>query len=139
MRTHLGWFTYLLALAFAIGTLGTLSLNTWFGLPSDRAVAGFFGFGLSAVVGGAATSSLWENERSLQTLLGWAATMFGIACGVAVLLLVAGWVLKGESLAGPSVWRFLAFGVTGVASGAFGLATLPQPERQKEPRDRPTE
>ena len=126
MRTHLGWLTFLLAVAFATCQVATLILNSWFGFPNGRGVLAFFGFGIPTMVVGGATAALWDGHKSLQKLLGWAGTMAGIVCGLAVLLLVAGWVLSEtpEPAVGPLIGRLLGFGVTGLVCGSFGIAML---------------
>ncbi len=126
MRTHLGWLTFLLTVAFAACLVATLILNSWFGFPNDRAVLAFFGFGIPTMVVGGATAMLWDGHESLQKLLGWTGTMAGIICGVAVLLLVAGWVLseRPELVVGPIIGHLLGFGVTALVCGAFGIAML---------------
>lgn len=130
VRTHLGWLTFLLALAFATCLVATLILNSWFGFLNVRSVLGFFGFGIPTVIAGVATAKLWDGRRSLLNLLGWAGTMAGIVSGVAVLLLVAGWVLskQAEPAVGPLIWRVLGFGICGLACGGFGIVTLFQAE-----------
>lgn len=126
MRIHLGWLTFLLAVAFAACLVATLILNSWFGFPNGRAALGFFGFGIPTVVVGVATAALWDGHKSLQKLLGWTGTMAGIICGVAVLLLVAGWVLSEgtEPVVGPIIGRLLGFGITALVCGAFGIVLL---------------
>jgi hypothetical protein len=126
MRIFLGWLTFLLAVAFAACLVAALILNSWFGFANGRTVLGFFGFGIPTVVIGGATAALWDGHKSLQKLLGWAGTMAGIVCAVAVLLLVAGLVLseRPEPVVGATIGRFLGFGVTALICGAFGIALL---------------
>ena len=124
MRT-LGWLTFLLALAFETCLVLALILNTWFGFPSEKTVLGYFGFGVPSMVMGGATAALWKGQKSLQNLLGWASTMTGLVCGVAVLLLVADRVFsEAQSVVGPLIWRLVAFGVAGLVCGCFGITLL---------------
>ena len=133
VRTLLGWLTFLLAIAFATALIGTLILNSWFGFPNVRGVLGFFGFGIPTIVVGGATAALWDGSKSLHKLLGWAGTMTGIVCAVAVLLLVGGWLLseRPESIFGPVLGRFPGFGVTALVCGGFGIAMLIEAEGKK--------
>ena len=126
MRILLGWLTFLLAVAFAACLVATLILNSWYGFPNVRAAIGFGGFGIPTMVVGGASAALWDGHRSLQKLLGWTGTMAGIICGVAVLLLVAGWVLSEstEPAGGRIIGRLLGFGVAGLVCGGFGIAML---------------
>jgi hypothetical protein len=117
-------------MVFAVCLFGTLVKNTWFNLPNDRAVIGFFGFGVPMAMIGLATALLWHGHKGLETILGWAGTMVGIAHAVAVLLLVVTRVLAETSqfAANASLTRFLAFGVAAFVSGAFGIFVLYQAE-----------
>jgi len=126
VRAHLGWLMFMLALAFATCLVAVLILNTWFGFPAARTVMGFFGFGIPTMAAGGATAMLWDGRRPLQNILGWAGTMTGIVCGVAVLLLVGGWVLsdRAEPVVGSLIWRLLGFGVCGLVCGGFGIGVL---------------
>ena len=129
MRTHLGWLTFLLALAFGACLVAALILNTWFGFPGERTVLGFFGFGVPTMITGGATAALWEGRKSLQNLLGWASTITGLVCGAAVLLLVADRVFSDvQSVIGPLIWRLAAFGIAGLVCGGFGIDLLVQAE-----------
>jgi len=130
VRAFVGWLTFLLAMAFAVCLFGTLVKNTWFGLPNDRAVIGFFGFGVPMAMIGVATAFLWSGHKALEQILGWAGTMAGIAHAVAVLLLVAAHVMAESSNAATnaSLTHFLAFGTAAVACGAFGITVLYQAE-----------
>jgi hypothetical protein len=120
----------LLAAAFAVCLVGTLALNTWRSFPVQRTVIGFFGFGIPTIAAGAATAALWDGHKALQSLLGWAGTMIGIVCGIAVLLLVGGWVFSDDvaPVVGPLIWRLVAFAVCGFVCGTFGIAMLFQAE-----------
>lgn len=131
MRDHLGWLAFILATAFAICLMGTLILNSWFGFSGQKCAIGFFGFGIPTMIVGRATASLWEDKKDLQQLLGWAATMVALVCGVSVLVLVGGWVLSDRAgvAAGPLLARLIGFGVTGLVCGRFGIARLFKAEK----------
>jgi hypothetical protein len=120
----------MLAVAFATCMVGILILNTWYNFPAGKSAIGFFAFGFPTVGAGGATAMLWDGRRSLQTLLGWAGTMTGIVCGVAVLVLVGGWVLSetAEPAVGSLIWHLLAFGSCAVVCGGFGITILFQAE-----------
>lgn len=128
MRAHLGWLTFLLAVAFAFCLIGTLVLNAWFDFPNQRAVRGFFAFGIPTMVIGAATALLWDGHKALQKFLGWAGTMAGLICAAAVLVLVVRWVLAEGLQPEVGLWVMLsrlgAFSATALVCGGFGIETL---------------
>lgn len=133
MKVHLGWLTFILAVAFATCLVATLILNSWFAFPADRTLLGFFGFGIPTLVAGGATAALWDGRKPLQNLLGWAGTMTGIVCGVAVLLLVGQRVFSETppTTVGTLIWHVLGFAVSASFCGGFGIATLFEAEGSK--------
>lgn len=122
MRIHLGWLTFLLATAFAILLLLTLFRSSWLELSIDKGLFGFFGFGLPMVAVGVGTAELWSDDKPLKKLLGWASTVTGIICGVAVLFLVADWVFFERTQ--PVVLNLLGFATVGSVCGGFGIEIL---------------
>ena len=133
MRVQLGWFTFLLAVAFVTCLLATLTFKAWLHVSDTRAIVAFFAFGIPTMVAGGATGRLWQGQQSLQTVLGWASTMVGIVCGLAILVLVASWVFsdRGAVSTGPFIGRALGFGTCGLVCGGFGIRTLFRAEGKK--------
>ena len=74
LRIHLGWLTFVLAVAFVTCLLATLTFNAWLQVSDGRAIIAFFAFGIPTMIAGGATGRLWDGQQSLQTLLGWAGT-----------------------------------------------------------------
>lgn len=136
MRVHLGWLTFLLGVAFVLCLFFILIWNAWFGFPNQRALLGFFAFGVPAMVITLATAALWDGHKALEKLLGWVATMAGIAAAIAVLALVIGWVISEQpNMPGMLVLsRLLGFGTAAVMSGAFGIQMLYKAEDKTAPR-----
>lgn len=91
--------------------MGTLILNSWFGFSNGKCVIGFFSFGISTMIVGGATASLWADKKDLQQLLGW---VLSDRAGRAV---------------GPLLARLIGFGVTGLVCGRFGIARLFKAEK----------
>ena len=133
MRIQLGWLTFILAVAFVTCLLAMLTFNARLQVSDARAVVAFFAFGIPTIVAGAATGRLWQGEQSLHAILGWASTMVGIVCGLAILILVASWVFpdSGTHATVPFVARVFGFGTCGLICGGFGIRTLFQSEGKK--------
>jgi hypothetical protein len=134
VRVFLGWFTFILATAFATGLVATLILNAWFAFPTDRALLGFFGFGLPMFAAGGATAALWDGRKALQTFLGWAGTTTAIVCGVAVLFLVGQRVFSEAppTTVGVLIWHVLGFAVSASFCGGFGISMLFEAEGKSD-------
>lgn len=122
-KTALGWLTYLLMLGFAIGLLASMVRSAWFGLPSERGVMGFFGFGIPLILSGLGTAGLWLQDEPLRDVLGWSSTVNGCIHGLCLLILV-GTEVFGESSAGAGIWHFYGFGLPMLVCGGFGIAML---------------
>jgi hypothetical protein len=122
VRTQLGGLTFLLTIAFVGGLVVALIGATWFGLPRDNGLIGFFGFGIPMVVAGLGTAALWSGHKPLEKTLGWASALVGLVCGVALFILVAGWILTKESDTG--FLHFFAFAIPMLVCGSFGIAML---------------
>jgi len=141
VRIFVGGLTFLLALAFAICLIGSLILNSWYAFPAQQTALGFFGFGIPLILVGVATAFLWARHNALLKFLGWASTIAGVVCGIAILLLVARRVfLDAHTLTDatwPLIWRVLAFGVVGVVVGGFGIAVLSESDSETVPHRRP--
>lgn len=129
MRAQLGWLTFLLAIAFATCPVAALVGSTWFALPNTKGILGFFGFGIHQ----------WRSEPRLRcagmvtsrSRTSWGGRRHGrLVCGVAVLLLGAGWVFSDRSgvPGGPVFWWLLGFGVTALVRGGFCIAILYEAE-----------
>jgi hypothetical protein len=138
VRAQLGWLTFVLAIIFAGGVVLTLIGTTWFAVSDNNGLIGFFGFGIPMIVAAQGTAALWSDQKPLQKTLGWASTLVGLVCGVALFILVAGWVLS-ESKANrplmsspsasvgksePNILHFLGFGFPMLMCGGFGIAML---------------
>ncbi len=124
MKVFLGWLTFPLTVAFALGLFVTLAR---YGNPIDRVVIGFFGFGVGTVAGGAATAALWDGSTAHQKLLGGVATITGIGYALFVLMVLAGWVLLQEDVGGPAGWlivRLVGLGVASAVCVGYGIAVL---------------
>ena len=130
MRTQLGWLSFLLAVIFAVGLVLSLIGATWFGVSGRSGLVGFFGFGIPMIITGLGASALWSDEKPLQKTLGWTSTVVGLTCGVALFILVAGWVLSDNQSYGPkgSIGHFFGFGTTMLFCGGFGIAKLLESE-----------
>lgn len=117
-------------MVFAVCLFSTLVRNAWFSLPNERAVIGFFGFGVPMAAIGLATALLWHGYENLQKLLGWAGTMVAIAHAIALLGLVAAWVWPEvpHAAGGVSLTRLFAFSVAAFGAGAFGIVMLYESE-----------
>ena len=146
MRVPTWWLTFLLTMGFAGGLVLTLIGTTWFTVSDTNGLIGFFGFGIPMIVSGVGTAALWSDRKPLQKTFGWASTVVGLVCGVALFILVAGWVLS-DSKANPSsasstgasvgkserasvresqtgIAHFFGFGVPMLICGGFGIAML---------------
>jgi hypothetical protein len=44
MKKQIGWLTFIMAVAFAVGHFVTMVGMAWFGLDSGNALWGYFGF-----------------------------------------------------------------------------------------------
>ena len=132
MRAQLGWLTFLLAMGFAGGLVLTLIGTTWFSVSDGNGLIGFFGFGIPMIVAGLGTAALWSDQKPLQKTLGLASTLVGLVCGVALFILVAGWVLSDTKAnqppavgkSEPGVAHFFGFGIPMLICGGFGIAML---------------
>ena len=133
MRVQLGWLTFSLAVAFVTCLLVSLTFNARLQVSDARAIIAFFAFGIPTMVAGAATGRLWHGQQRLQAILGWASTMVGIVCGLAILVLVASWVFSDTSppATGPFIARVFGFGTCGLICGGFGIRTLLRAEGNK--------
>ena len=127
MKAHLGCLMFLLTVASAIGVMAIVLPHTLPRLPVQKSLVGFFAFGASTMVTGAATALLWAGHRSLQNLLGWAGTMAAVVCGGAVLYLVGNWLLSDSTASifvGTMKWRLVGIAVCGFVFGSFGITIL---------------
>lgn len=138
MRTQLGWLTFLLAVLFAGGFVLTLIGATWYGISDTNGVIGFFGFGIPMMAAGLGTAGLWSEKAHLEKTLGWASTMLALTCGVALFILVAGWIMSDETLKKlpekfPSISKpakdtnvihFIGFAAPMAICGGFGVMLL---------------
>jgi hypothetical protein len=129
VRAHLGWLTFLLAIAFATCLVAALVGSTWFALPNTKGILGFFGFGIHQ----------WRSEPRLRragmvtsrSRTSWGGRRYGRACvrrGRPVP--GAGCVFSDRSgvPGGPVFWRLLGFRVTALVRGGFCIAILYEAE-----------
>jgi len=130
MRAVLGWFTFLLTIAFATGLFVTLAR---FGTPMNAVVLGFVGFGIATIASCVATTALWAGFKRHEKLLGWTGTMAGILCGLVVLMGLAGVVFSPEDVGDSVNWwsvnwwllvRLIGLGVTAAVFGGYGISML---------------
>ena len=124
VRTFLGWLTFPLTVASAVGLFVTLAR---YGNPMDRVALGFFGFGVATLAGGGATAKLWDGFTAHQKLFGCAATLAGIGYAFVVLVFLGGLVLSPEDVDGPIGWlivRLVGLGVASAVFGGYGIAML---------------
>jgi hypothetical protein len=128
VRAQLGWLTFLLAVGFAGGLVLSLAGTAWFGNSGEKALIGFFGFGIPMIVNGLGTAALWSDEKRLLQALGWASTVIGVTCGVCLFMLVGGWVLGGDKAA---VGQFFGFGIPMLVCGGFGIVILFESEGKR--------
>jgi hypothetical protein len=109
--------------AFAVGLLISMVRSAWFGLPGERGLIGFFGFGVPLIVSGLGTAILWYQDEQLREVFGWTSTINGCIHGLCLLILVGTHVF-GESSAIDGIWHFFGFGLPMLACGVFGIAML---------------
>jgi len=133
VRILFGWLSFLLAAAFTGCLVFTLIITTWFGFPAWNGLAGFFGFGIPMVLAAFGAVVLSDDNAQLQKWLGWTSTTVGLACGVTLLILVAGWVMSDNRPNQPGIAHFFGFGITMVSCGGFGIVTLFRSEGKKIP------
>jgi hypothetical protein len=132
MRIALGWLTFILAGAFALGLLLSLEENVWGTLPNQRALVGFCGFGLPMIFAAWGTAALWSGAINCQKLLSWSSTLVALASGICLLLVVIEGVANGGSNHRLSVGHFFGFGTTMLLCGTFGIVTLLELEKKHQ-------
>lgn len=126
MKRQLGWLSYLLTLAFAVGLALTLVAFAWLGLDKDKAGVGTIGFGVPLVMSALVAGGLSSGERGLRAVLGWSGALVGFACGVALLICVASMVASDQryNSSSPQVLASVGFGILMVLCGGAGIGWL---------------
>ena len=136
MGVKLGWVSYTVTLAFALGMLVGMVKIAWFPTSDLNGLAIFFGFGVPMLVLGFATHGLWHTSPKHTTMFGWSCTAVGLCWAVGLLLLVAGW--SGLAGTGPAMRPtnttaddyplglvlFAGFGIPMLVAGGAGVGVL---------------
>lgn len=123
MKSTLGLLTFILSIGFAIGLVLSMIGGTWYGLSNDRALIGFFGFGVPLLFTAGATISLWTKEKLLYKFFAWVSTILGGVCGVCLLLLIVGWVIPLREF-NPAWGYFFGFGIPMIVFGGTGIGII---------------